>query len=93
METFVAKHRGRPETTGEFVRVLGPDLASKMTTRQRQVLRLVAKGHTMKETAELLNVKPTTVAFHKHRIMEKYGLKRNADLVRLAIREGIISAD
>jgi DNA-binding CsgD family transcriptional regulator len=47
----------------------------------------------MKETAELLNVKPTTVAFHKYRIMEKYGLKRNADLVRLAIREGIISAD
>ena len=75
------------------MRVLGPDLVSKMTTRQREVLRLLAKGHTMKETAELLNVKPTTVAFHKYRIMEKYGLKRNADLVRLAIREGIISAD
>lgn len=65
----------------------------KLTTRQREVLRLLAKGHTMKEAAGLLHLTPRTIAFHKYRIMKKHGLKTNSDLVRFAIREHVIAAD
>ena len=63
-----------------------------LTARQREVLQLLSEGRTMKETAAFLHVTPRTVAFHKYRIMEEFGLKTNADLVRFAIREGVVSA-
>ena len=45
----------------------------------------------MKEISAILNVATRTVAFHKYRIMEEFGLKTNSDLVKLAIKEHIIS--
>ena len=45
----------------------------------------------MKEAAEILNVAVRTIAFHKYRIMEDFGLKTNSDLVRFAMREHLIS--
>ena len=76
----------------EFVRDPRPDHKKELTPRQRQVLRLLAEGRTMKEVAETLHVTPRTVAFHKYRIMEDFGLKTNSDLVKFAIREKVISA-
>lgn len=63
----------------------------ELTARQRQVLKLLADGRTMKESATLLRVTPRTIAFHKYRIMDMCGLKTNSDLVRFAIREGLVS--
>jgi DNA-binding CsgD family transcriptional regulator len=74
------------------VRVPRPAVGQKLTQRQREVLRLLAEGNTMKKSAELLHVTPRTIAFHKYRIMRKYGLKTNSDLVKFAIREHVISA-
>jgi DNA-binding NarL/FixJ family response regulator len=65
--------------------------AKELTTRQRQVLQLLAEGRSMKEAAEILNIAVRTIAFHKYRIMEDFGLKTNSDLVRFAIREHLIS--
>jgi DNA-binding NarL/FixJ family response regulator len=65
--------------------------AKELTTRQRQVLQLLAEGRSMKEAAEILNIAVRTIAFHKYRIMEDFGLKNNSDLVRFAIREHLIS--
>ena len=45
----------------------------------------------MKEAAVVLNIAVRTIAFHKYRIMEDFGLKTNSDLVRFAIREHLIS--
>lgn len=64
----------------------------ELTSRQREVLLLLAEGRTMKETADLLHVTPRTVAFHKYRIMEDFDLKTTSDLVKFAIRERVISA-
>jgi DNA-binding CsgD family transcriptional regulator len=44
----------------------------------------------MKEAAAVLNIAVRTIAFHKYRIMEEFGLRTNADLVRFAIREHLI---
>ncbi len=63
----------------------------QLTPRQREVLQLLAEGRSMKEAAKILNVTPRTVAFHKYRVMKEFSLKNNADLIRLALREHIVS--
>jgi DNA-binding NarL/FixJ family response regulator len=79
------------ELLDRFVRDPRHDREKELTPRQRQVLQLLAEGRTMKETADFLHVTPRTVAFHKYRIMEEFGLKTNSDLVKFAIRERVVS--
>jgi DNA-binding NarL/FixJ family response regulator len=74
-----------------FIRQPGDDRnAPKLTSRQREVLQLLAEGRSMKEAAKILNVTPRTVAFHKYRMMEQLNLKNNADLIQFALREFIV---
>lgn len=75
----------------KFVRDPRADQIKALTPRQREVLQLLAEGRTMKEVADVLKVTPRTVAFHKYRIMEEFGLKTNSELVLLAIKEHIIA--
>jgi len=75
----------------EFIRDPNPSRAKELTPRQRQVLQLLAEGHSMKEAAAVLDIAVRTIAFHKYRIMEDFSLKTNADLVRFAMREHLIS--
>lgn len=75
-----------------FIRDPLPHGTKELTPRQREVLHLLAEGRTMKETADVLHLTPRTIAFHKYRIMEEFGLKSNSDLVRFAIRERVISS-
>jgi DNA-binding NarL/FixJ family response regulator len=76
----------------EFVRDPRSDRSKNLTARQREVLQLLAEGCTMKEAAALLEVATRTVAFHKYRIMEEFGLKNNSELVRFAIKEHVLMA-
>jgi DNA-binding NarL/FixJ family response regulator len=62
----------------------------ELTTRQREVLQLLAEGRSMKEAAAILNVTPRTVAFHKYRMMEQLRLRTSAELVQFAVRKGIV---
>ena len=66
-------------------------LVARLTPRQREVLQLLAEGHSMKEAAAVLSVKPRTVAFHKYRMMDELGLRSNAELVQFAIQQGVVS--
>jgi len=75
----------------EFVRDPHHYRTKELTQRQRQVLQLLAEGRSMKEAAAVLNIAVRTIAFHKYRIMEDFGLKTNSDLVRFAIRQHLIS--
>jgi DNA-binding NarL/FixJ family response regulator len=63
-----------------------PDL----TTRQREVLQLLAEGRSMKEVGAILDVTPRTVAFHKYRMMEQLRLKTSAELVQFAVKQGMV---
>jgi DNA-binding NarL/FixJ family response regulator len=58
---------------------------SELTSRQREVLQLLAEGFTMKEAADVLHVTARTVAFHKYRVMQQFRLKSNAELIQFAI--------
>jgi DNA-binding NarL/FixJ family response regulator len=62
-----------------------------ITTRQSEVLQLLAEGKSMKEVAYILQLKPGTVAFHKYRIMDTLGLKSSAALIEYAIRHHMIA--
>jgi DNA-binding NarL/FixJ family response regulator len=64
----------------------------QLTVRQREILQLIAEGHTMKETARILSLAPRTVAFHKYRIMENLGIDNSAELVRYAYKSGLLLA-
>ncbi len=64
-----------------------PDL----TTRQREVLQLLAEGRSMKEVGAILDLTPRTVAFHKYRMMEQLRLKTSAELVQFAVKQGMVA--
>jgi len=62
-----------------------------LTAREREVLQLIAEGKTNKDIANQLNLSVYTVEAHRSRLMEKLNLHSTGDLVRFAIRNGIIS--
>ena len=64
---------------------------NQLTVREREILKLIAEGHSNKETAAILFISPKTVETHRHRINEKLNLGSVADLVRYAIKEGMIT--
>jgi DNA-binding NarL/FixJ family response regulator len=62
----------------------------ELTSRQREVLQLLAEGHSMKEVASLLKVTPRTVAFHKYQMMEQLHVKSTAELIQYAVKHHIV---
>jgi DNA-binding NarL/FixJ family response regulator len=75
---------------GSFMNAAGRKPAHELTPRQREVLQLLAEGHSMKQVAALLNVSPRTVAFHKYQMMEQLNIRSNAELIQFAITHHII---
>lgn len=64
---------------------------ARLSARERQVLVLLAHGHTHSEMAEQLGISVKTVETHRARLSEKVGLKSRADLVRLALEAGLLA--
>jgi DNA-binding NarL/FixJ family response regulator len=64
--------------------------SNELTPRQREVLQLLAEGHSMKEVGAVLNLTPRTVAFHKYRMMEQLKVKSTAELIQYAVRNHIV---
>ena len=67
------------------------DSMHRLTPRQREVLQLIAEGHSAKQIAALLKISTRTAEAHKANILEALGLQSTAELVQYAIRNGIIS--
>ncbi len=61
-----------------------------LTSREREVLQLIAEGKTNKDIATLLNLSVYTVDAHRGRIMEKLNLHSTGELVRFAVRKGLV---
>jgi DNA-binding NarL/FixJ family response regulator len=75
---------------GSFMDAANRRPSHDLTPRQREVLQLIAEGHSMKQVAALLNVTPRTVAFHKYRMMEQLNIRSSAELIQFAITHHII---
>jgi DNA-binding NarL/FixJ family response regulator len=64
----------------------------RLTPRQREVLQLIAEGHTTKEIAQILDVSIKTVETHRTRLMEQLNIHDVAGLVRYAVRVGVVTS-
>ena len=65
----------------------------KLSDREKQVLKLVAEGHTHKEVADMLTISVKTVIAHQTNIGEKLGIHTRAGLIKFAIQKGIIKIE
>ncbi len=67
------------------------DRYSQLTDREREVLKLVAEGHSTREIANMLFVSPKTVEWYKARLATKLDIHNRTDLIKFAIRKAIIT--
>ncbi len=91
--TMARKSYVTPQLATSLVQTLAHDSSSQptgqLTGRQREVLRLLAIGKSMKEAAAILQVTVRTVAFHKYQMMRQLDIKTSAELVRYAVLQNI----
>ncbi len=67
------------------------DPYKQLTNREREILKLLAEGHTTQEIATMLILSPKTVDRHKTNLMAKLAIHSRADLIKYALRKGIIT--
>lgn len=79
-EEFEPPHPERRNTRG-------PDA---LTARETEVLKCIARGHSTKKVAAMLGITFKTAACHRYRVMDKLGIHETANLVRYAIRNGMV---
>jgi DNA-binding NarL/FixJ family response regulator len=98
-----AVHRGGLVLDPEVARVAmaeagpaaegGGDPYESLTDREKQVLKLVAEGKSNKEVADVLGISVKTAMSHREHVMEKLGLHNRTELVRFAIKRGVIRVE
>jgi len=84
-----------PMLAGDLISVLtttDPENHSEaaLTTKQRQVVQLIAEGKTMKEAADTMNISTRTAESHKYEVMRRLGLRTTAELIRYALRINLV---
>jgi DNA-binding NarL/FixJ family response regulator len=67
-----------------------PDPLAALTPRQREILQLLAEGNSAKKIAVALGLSPRTVEFHKYTVMDTLGMENSAELIRFAIKHGLV---
>lgn len=81
-EVLQEAHHGPRETN---------DVLKTLTLRQREILQLLAEGHSAKQIGRMLAISARTVEFHKYQMMDAHGLHSSAELVHFAIKHGIVT--
>ena len=69
------------------------DPYDRLTAREREILKLIAEGHTSQEIADMLVISLKTVLGHRTKIMEKLDIHNRTELIKYAMRKGLISID
>jgi DNA-binding NarL/FixJ family response regulator len=97
VDALQAVERGEPFLTPEAQRALIKDVLGQgsvrdeeLTPREQEVVKLVAEAHTNKQIAEILHLAEKTVENHRSNAMRKLGMRDRVELVRYAIRRGLI---
>ena len=62
----------------------------ELTVRQREVLQLLAEGHSASEISSILNLSRRTVEYHKYHLMEVLGFHKSAELIQFAVEHGLV---
>jgi DNA-binding NarL/FixJ family response regulator len=91
-----AAGRGEPFLTASAQQTLIRDFLERgdqpaeLTPREQEVVKLIAEAHTNKEIAEILHLSEKTVESHRGRVLQKLGMRDRGELVRYAIRQGLV---
>jgi len=85
-----AKLSERLQASGRRVLDLSSDAYETLTAREREILQMTAEGRTSQEIGDKLNISPRTVELHRSKLTSKLGIKNQADLIRFAIKRGIL---
>lgn len=93
-ETYLSPAVSR-QVVDDYVKRVGPGPThlEQLTPRQREILQLVAEGHSTKQIAQMLNLSVKTIETHRMQLMERLDIHDIAGLVRYAIRIGLVSAE
>ncbi|TZF87200.1 response regulator [Cognatilysobacter lacus] len=93
-------HAGRGHFGPQAARALAQQLQNpersaddpygRLTAREREVFHLIAEGHTTKEVARELDISAKTAENHRARVLDKVGVRNTAELVRYALRKGLL---
>lgn len=88
LSPLVSKH-----VVADYVRRVGgePSSLERLTRRQREILQLIAEGHSTQEIAQMLSISVKTVETHRSQLMERLDIHDVAGLVRYAIRMGLVT--
>jgi DNA-binding NarL/FixJ family response regulator len=86
-KTLLRGYLGRVSSGDEL------DLGEVLSEREREVVKLTAEGNTAQQAADILSLSPKTVETYRHRAMQKLGLANRAELVRYALRAGLLAND
>jgi two-component system response regulator NreC len=84
----IDEYLGKTEKVSERDEIYG-----KLTDREREVLQLIAEGHTNRKISELLHVSIKTVETHRAHIKDKLNVSSTAELIQHAIRKGFLIKD
>ena len=91
-----AAGRGEPFLTATAQQTLIRDFLDRdeqpeeLTPREQEVVKLIAEAHTNREIAEILHLSEKTVESHRARVLQKLGMRDRVELVRYAIRRGLV---
>lgn len=90
LSPLVSKH-----VVADYVRRVGgePSSLERLTRRQREILQLIAEGHSTQEIAQMLSISGKTVETHRSQLMERLDIHDVAGLVRYAIRMGLVTTN
>ncbi len=86
-KTLLRGYLGRVKSGDEL------DLGEVLSEREREVVKLTAEGNTAQQAADVLSLSPKTVETYRHRAMQKLGLANRAELVRYALRAGLLTEE
>ncbi len=89
LDPDIAREALRDQTDGTPAQAEA-DPYETLTDREKQVLKLVAEGRSNKEVAEVLSISVKTAMSHREHIMEKLGLHSRTELIKFALRKGVI---
>lgn len=77
----------------DYLRQAQKEPYDRLTDREREILKLIADGHTNQEIADMLFISVKTVLGHRTKIMEKLDIHNRTELIKYAMRKGLISMD
>jgi DNA-binding NarL/FixJ family response regulator len=95
LEAVRAASRGEPFLTASAQQSLIRDFLARgeqpeLTPREQEIVKLIAEAHTNREIAEILHLSEKTVESHRANVLQKLGMRDRVELVRYAIRHGLV---